>query len=252
MNELLAHYHETVSNLLDVLFLINKEAIDEAARTLSDAIAADRIVHVLGPGAHSYMGAEELFYRAGGLACINAILDPGVSMEHGARRTTRIERTTGYAAAVLEGYDLRPGDPFLITSSYGVNAFSVEAAQYALDKGLHVIAITSASFGDELPLSHPARHPSGETLPRLAHITIDNRVPVGDALMQIDGVAEKVGPASTIATSYLSGLLILRTVSLLREQGVRPPLWRSANSEGGEAANEWLIERYGHRIRHLQ
>ena len=134
-------------------------------------------MHVFGPGAHSYMGAEEMFYRAGGLACINAILDPGVSMEHGALRTTRIERTPGYAAAVLKGYDLRPGDPMIITSSYGINAVSVEAAEYAREKGLWVIAITSADFGKHLPADHPARHPSGKTLPELAHITIDNRVP---------------------------------------------------------------------------
>lgn len=248
---LLARYRESVQALLDDVYAANHEAIERAAEILCNAIAEDRLVHVFGPGAHSYMGAEEMFYRAGGLACINAILDPGVSMEHGALRTTRIERTPGYAAAVLATYPLQAGDPFIITSSYGINAVSVEAAEYGREKGLWVIAITSASFGKELPVDHPARHPSGKSLPEIAHVTIDNKVPVGDALIEVEGVDERVGPSSTLTTSFCAGLLVLRTVELLRDRGIRPPLWRSANSPGGEEANRRLIEKYRGRIKHL-
>lgn len=247
----LARYRDSVQALLDEVYAVNQEAIEQAAKILCEAIADDRLVHVFGPGAHSYMGAEEMFYRAGGLACINAVLDAGVSMEHGALRTTRVERTPGYAAAVLETYQLEAGDPLIITSSYGINAVSVEAAEYARAKGLWVIAITSASFGKLLPADHPARHPSGKSLPELAHVTIDNRVPVGDALIALDGVEERVGPSSTLTTSFCAGLLVLRTVELLRDRGVRPPLWRSANSPGGEEANRRLIEKYKGRIKHL-
>lgn len=247
----LQQYRDKVQEMLDEVYRANIEAVEKAARILCDAIAEDRLIHVFGPGAHSYMGAEEMFYRAGGLACINAILDPGVSMEHGALRTTRIERTTGYAASILPDYDLKAGDPIIITSSYGVNAVSVETAEYARAKGLWVIAITSASFGKILPPDHPARHPSGKTLPDLAHVTIDNKVPVGDAIISLEGVEERICPISTLATSFCIGMLTLRTVEMLRDRGIRPPLWRSANSPGGEEANRRLIEKYKGRIRHL-
>src|SRR5690606_27032759 len=112
-------------------------------------------------------------------------------------------------------------------------------------------AITSASFGKILPPDHPARHPSGKTLPDLAHVTIDNKVPVGDAIISLEGVEERICPISTLATSFCIGMLTLRTVEMLRDRGIRPPLWRSANSPGGEEANRRLIEKYKGRIRHL-
>src|SRR5690606_35735266 len=83
---LLARYRESVQALLDDVYATNHDAIERAAEILCNAIAEDRLVHVFGPGAHSYIGAEEMFYRAGGLACINAILDPGVSMERSEER----------------------------------------------------------------------------------------------------------------------------------------------------------------------
>ena len=42
----------------------------EAAAAVADRIAEDRLIYVIGPGGHSQIGAEEVFSRAGGLACI--------------------------------------------------------------------------------------------------------------------------------------------------------------------------------------
>src|SRR3546814_2065860 len=55
-------------------------AIEAAAQAVADAIRRDRLIHVIGPGGHSSMAAEEVLWRAGGLAPINAILDAGFNL----------------------------------------------------------------------------------------------------------------------------------------------------------------------------
>jgi len=54
-----------------------QQAIDRAADLMAEAIERDHLIHVIGPGGHSNIGAYEMFYRAGGLVPVNAILDPG-------------------------------------------------------------------------------------------------------------------------------------------------------------------------------
>ncbi|MBA7582383.1 hypothetical protein ES708_24311 [subsurface metagenome] len=49
--------------------------IKKAAKVVAESIAREEPVHVIGPGGHSNMAAEEVLWRAGGLAPINAILD---------------------------------------------------------------------------------------------------------------------------------------------------------------------------------
>ena len=41
--------------------------IAAAARLIADCVAGGGLVHVIGPGGHSMLAAEECFYRAGGL-----------------------------------------------------------------------------------------------------------------------------------------------------------------------------------------
>ena len=60
--------------------------IRKAASVIVDAYAAEKMVHVIGPGGHSNMGVEEVLWRAGGLAIWNAILDAGTNLIHGAKR----------------------------------------------------------------------------------------------------------------------------------------------------------------------
>ena len=76
------------------------------AELVVDAIFRDRPIHVFGTGGHAVMVSQELFYRAGGLVAINAILGEGVGLVHGAVRSTHIERAPGYADAVLANQEL--------------------------------------------------------------------------------------------------------------------------------------------------
>jgi uncharacterized phosphosugar-binding protein len=107
----------------------------------------DKLIHVIGTGGHSNLGAEEMFWRAGGLVPINAILDPGTALIHGALRSNFVERSSGYAKAVLD--------------AYGINSMTIEVALEAKRRGVKSIGVTSPSFGEKVPKGHPARHASG-------------------------------------------------------------------------------------------
>src|SRR5437870_2106068 len=94
-------YLSRVTGLLEQIAREEGEAIMRAAVAVADRIAEDRLIYVIGPGGHSQIGAEEVFSRAGGLACIWAFIDDGFYIGHGAGRSMRIERTPGYARALL-------------------------------------------------------------------------------------------------------------------------------------------------------
>ena len=62
-------------------------AFDAARDAVANALAADHLVYVAGSG-HSHLLAEEAFYRAGGIAPAQAILDPDLMLHLGAQRST--------------------------------------------------------------------------------------------------------------------------------------------------------------------
>lgn len=219
-------------------------AIQEAAALLVDVIVRDRPIHVFGTGGHSVMGAEEIFYRAGGLVAVNAILDEGVGLMHGAIRSTLIERTPGYANAVLANQDLVGNDVLIVVNSYGINACTIDAAEYAHARGARVVAVTSVGYQTALPQGHPSRHPNGKNLAEVADVVIDTKVPMGDAVLKVPGVTQRVGPSSTFANGTALNLLVVETVSQLADRGIDPPIWKSANSPGGDEANASHLARF--------
>jgi len=51
---------------------------------------------------HSHAISEEFFYRAGGFACVNSILEEPLMVHISAAVSTQMERQQGYAAIILE------------------------------------------------------------------------------------------------------------------------------------------------------
>ena len=82
------------------------------------------------------MGAYEMFYRAGGLVPVNAILDPGTLISMGARRSTIIERTPGYGIPVLEAFDM-DGGVSIVVNAYGINSMCIDKATLNLPR--HIV-----------------------------------------------------------------------------------------------------------------
>ena len=90
-----------------------KSALDAAAGKLADQIAADRLVHVYGPGGHSNLAAQEIFFRAGGL-CTSAPSSTKARCCRTARCAPWPSRTPGYGKVVITDNRLGDGDLLLL------------------------------------------------------------------------------------------------------------------------------------------
>jgi uncharacterized phosphosugar-binding protein len=245
-------YRNVLVEIMDNI-LGEGKTIEKASRAVAESIAREEPVHVIGPGGHSNMAAEEVLWRAGGLAPINAILDPGTNLIHGAKRSNIIERTPGYALRVLDAYRVgrKPGEVIIIVNAYGVNAMCIDTVLEAKRRKMITIGITSRSFADALSKDHPSRHPSGKNLYQEVDHFLNCHLPYGDAVVELKGCLQKTGSTSTFCNVFTINMLVIETVKRLVEMGVQPPLWMSANLPGGDEANRSLEEKYIPRIKHL-
>ena len=67
--------------------------IDKATDLMVGAIERDELIHVYGGGGHTTMVMGEMFFRAGGLANINPIMETGLSVFNQALKYLELERT---------------------------------------------------------------------------------------------------------------------------------------------------------------
>ena len=252
MNKHFAAYRDALHNVMAEI-LAEEESIVAAAKVMARSIADDGIIHVIGPGGHSNMVAEEVLWRAGGLVPINAILDAGTNLIHGAKRSNCIERAPGYAQRVLDAYRVgrTPGEVIIIANAYGINSMCIDTVLEAKKRKMVTIGITSRGFADALAPDHPSRHPSGRNLYQEVDHFIDCHLPYGDTVVEIRGASQKTGSTATMCNVFTINLLVIETVNQLVALGVDPPLWMSANLPGGDEANRAHEEKYIPRIRHL-
>jgi len=231
----------------------NNPQLEDAAQAIADSIARGQLIHVIGTGGHSNMAAEELLWRAGGLAPVNAVLDASTNLIHGAKRSNIMERTTGLAERIFDSYRLgsTPKEVIIIANAYGINALTIEAVEEAHKRGMKVIAITSTGFANNVPNGAKARHPSNKNLYQIADYFINTFMPYGDAVVDIDNCVQKTAPTSTLCNTFAINMLMLSAVAKLSEMGIEPPLWMSANLPGGDEKNKVLEDKYFPLVKHL-
>jgi uncharacterized phosphosugar-binding protein len=244
-------YLESIITCLNAIEQNESMSIDRAAALLAEKVASDRLINVIGPGGHSNMGVEEVFWRAGSLACVNPLLDQGTNLICGAKRSNVIERTPGYAKSVIKSYRLKEGDVLIIVNAYGINSMCVECALESAALGIKTIAVTSASFGKNVPAGSPSRHPSGKNLFDLCDIFINNHLPYGDSVIKVGKHQKMMGPHSTFLNCFVMNLLMMETAKKLEAMSIEPPVYISANLPEGDKANKELEEKYIPLIKHL-
>ena len=199
-------------------------AIRVAAGLVTEALAGGKRFWVFGTG-HSHTLAEELYGRAGGLADVRAILEPGLMLHEGLQKSSLLERLPGLAAVLLEVNQLASGDVVLIASNSGRNAVPVEFALGARERGAQVIALTSLAH----TTSTTSRAPGGQRLFETADVVIDNCGVPGDALIEVPGSPELTGATSTMVGAMLVQALTVEIVTRLAERGETPNVLRSLN-----------------------
>lgn len=72
-------YHEVIRGQLEEQFAQEGKNIETAAKYCAESVKSGRVIHVFGCG-HSQMFAMEVFYRAGGLVPVNALLIPHMAL----------------------------------------------------------------------------------------------------------------------------------------------------------------------------
>ncbi|HVH57693.1 MAG TPA: SIS domain-containing protein [Vicinamibacterales bacterium] len=223
------------------------DSIRRAGAAVADALASGGILHIFGAG-HSHLLAEEGFYRAGGLAAINPILDRRLMFFDGALASTRAEREPGYAAEILEREDVRRGDAGIVVSNSGRNAVPLEMAMALHARGVSVIAITSLEHSRAMA----SRHSSGRKLYEIADVVIDTSIPAGDAAVALPGTSIRMGPLSTVVGATIIHSVCIEAAARLLDRGVAPPVLASANLDTTSQADlERTLAVYADRVRYL-
>ncbi|MFD0359784.1 SIS domain-containing protein [Streptomyces sp. NPDC127110] len=219
--------------------------INEAGTVIAEAVASGNRLFAFGAG-HSSLPAQDVVYRAGGLALMNFLAVPGTAGVDVMPATlgSALERVDGLAGAVLDSSPASAGDVLVIISLSGRNALPVEMAMNARAIGMKVIGVTSVAYAT----GTKSRHVSGTFLKDHCDIVLDSKIAVGDAELSLDGIDAPFAPASTVVTSAIMQAVMAAAAGELVARGVEPPLLRSGNVDGGHEWNGRVMQEYGDRI----
>jgi uncharacterized phosphosugar-binding protein len=223
-------------------------AISAAAEALADSVAGGRRIFAFGCG-HSSLAVYDVVYRAGGLALVNPVVVPGTGATDPppATLSTAVERLPGLATAVLDNTPIEAGDVLIVVSLTGRNAVPVEMARVARERGVTVVGVTSR----ECSAAAPSPDPSGRKLADLAHHVLDCKVAVGDAALEVAGLPQRISPTSGVLGAAVLQLLVVSTVEILLARGTTPPMFLSANVDGGQEWNTRVLAENKERIFYL-
>ena len=216
-----------------------EDEIQKAAEWIAESLRKGGWIFISGTG-HSHILAEEIFYRAGGFARVNPILDPALMLHESASKSTEIERIEGYAEKIMKGYKLTENDIFIIASNSGRNAVSIELALHARSKGAKTICITNLDHSQSVI----SRHSSNKKLFEVVDLFLENCGEIGDAAISIPGLTAKVGATSTIVGATILHGIMVQAAAILVEKGIQPEVFNSSNSDEGEVENDALISKY--------
>ena len=237
-------YFTNIAVVLDNVLTTQRDAMEESAKLLADATLGDHNIFAFGCS-HAGLLALEMYYRTGGLATINPVRAPGLTLDiDPATMTSQMERLPEYGRVIADNQPIGEGDVVIIHSVSGRNTVTVDFALRCREKGARVIALTSVAAGKAIP----SRHPSGKLLMDVADVVLDNCGCVGDASIEIKGVPEKVAPTSTAVGAAMLNAIMGRAVELIVERGEVPPIFMSANVPGGDEHNRDMLKHYKNHI----
>ncbi|MEC9488691.1 MAG: SIS domain-containing protein [Halanaerobium sp.] len=239
-------FKQYVDDVFAMVWETQKEKMVRAGEIVADSIAKDGLIHVFGTG-HSHLVGEEVMYRAGGIAAVNAILEPSLTGTEHVTKSEFTERMEGWGKIILDYHQPGPDDVMIVVSNSGRNGAPIEVAWEAQKRGLTVIAIVSEKYCRSVT----SRHSSGKKLIDVADLILDNCTELGDAAVQLAGMQVPVGPASNISAFFIIHALLVQAIESMLEKGIEPPVYKSGNLDNAREYNKHLIAKYRQRIKVL-
>jgi uncharacterized phosphosugar-binding protein len=237
------HYIHRLVELAARAGAVNDRDLDRIADRFADTLADGGLVHLYGSG-HSVLPCQEAFPRYGSFVGFNPLTDPR-TMWHdvlgsgGVRELLWLERTEGYVDKFLAHQPLNEGDCLVVYSHSGRNAAGIDAALYAKERRLFVVAVSSAAMLDQ-----DSAHSTGQRLADVADVLVDTGAPVEDAIVDVPGWSRPVAGASTVLAMILTHELIARTATVLSGRGIELPTFASPTIPGVTLGDTDLV--YAH------
>ena len=244
-------YFERIQENIKKVMETQKENIELAAFAMADAIENDKLINVYGGGGHTTLCMGEMFFRAGGLCNVNPIMETALSVFNQALKYLELERTVNFGASIVKYYDLKKDDLLIVFHNIGINAATIDAVEEAKKRGVKIIAVSSSYWQNEMAPDHFIRHPNGKNLFDYADICIDDYNPVGDAVVSVEGCDTPIAPISNIVDFYIIHALEIATIRECVKRGITPPVWKSANTPGGDEFNQSNMDKYKPRVKML-
>ncbi len=103
--------------------------------------------------------------------------------------------------------------------------------------------------GDGRVVTRFRRQKTGVLLAYLAYHP--SRSHLRDALIELPGQPQKVGPSSTVTGAAIVNAIVARTAELLLQRTGDMPVFMSANLDGGDEHNRRWLEHYKGRLTYL-
>ena len=232
-------YLLSAQELLGRVAITQRESVAQCVKLFTDALASGKMIHTFGTG-HSHLLAEEIFYRAGGLAAIYPILDERLMLHKEVVKGSQNERLPGLAQELVDKHPIANGDVVIVISNSGGNQVTIDLVKLAQSLGAKVIAVTSINHAT----SKSARSSAAEKIHQLADVVLDNSGVVGDASVRVAGSPMSAGPTSTVIGGALLQSIVVGTVAECLKRGIEPEIFLSSNLAGGDENNAAIFDKY--------
>jgi len=227
-------------------------AIQQTADWFAGSILAGRMVHVFGSG-HSRIMVEEMWPRYGSFPGFNPIVELSLTFHNlvvganGQRQAMFLENVSGLAEKIVRNFALSEQDCALVISSSGCNIVPIEMAEQFLKRNVKVVAIVSSRHSD----ASVSKHPEGKKLQDFADLVLDTGAPVGDAMVNIEGLDTPVAPGSTVGGCMLINAIKAEVAERLTKAGQPPKVLTAGAICGPEKAVELFESAYDEHGRRM-
>lgn len=239
-------YLDIVQKKLNDITQQQSHKITSTAVELAKIINRGGVIYIFGCG-HSHIFAEDVFYRAGGIAPVRPIFIEPLMLHQGAAASSYYEKQNDYIAEHLERFSITSKDALIVISTSGINPAPVDAALWAKQHGAFTLALTSFLYAE----TQPSKHKAGLKLRDCVDVAIDNQVPIGDAVLSLTEHATPFAPVSSMTGLFIMHTLFAEIIANLGSENKSLPVFLSGNIANSAKHNEYLLEKYGAQIPEL-
>ena len=238
---LIDRYYECVDDLFRKVRETQRENILKAGQMMADAMCNDRNIVIHDTG---HLINFEMINRSGGLVAPQMLKYYLVTETDGRIRPQMKEKSLnmeGMAELVFRCSRMIDGDLLIIGSVSGRSDQVVDLAINAKEQHhCQIIALTSLEYSSSVK----SNHSSGKRLFEVADLVIDNCAPLGDGMMDVEGLEMPFAPASGLSATYIMWSVYAAATEEMLKRGKTPSVFKSSNTPGGDEYNLKMEQRY--------